>query len=80
MAPVHNPLAPIKGVRIFLDEKDVARLTGLSIASVRRLRRLGQGPKYLKAPRYLKSVLYRPEDVITWLESCSTRGGTQVAP
>ena len=31
-----------------LNEHDVARITGLSVASVRRWRLLRQGPKYIK--------------------------------
>ena len=43
-----------------LTEHDVARITGLSVASVRRWRLLRQGPKYLKigaAVRYRRAVI-----------------------
>lgn len=55
-----------------LNEHDVARITGLSIASVRRWRLFRQGPKYLKIGA---AVRYRTEDVSAWLESRPTGGG-----
>lgn len=55
-----------------LNERDVARITGLSLASVRRWRFLRQGPKYLKIN---SAVRYRSEDVTAWLESRPTGGG-----
>jgi predicted DNA-binding transcriptional regulator AlpA len=42
-----------------LNEHEVERITGLSVASVRRWRLLRQGPRYLKIGA---SVRYRPED------------------
>lgn len=58
-----------------LNEFDVARITGLSVASVRRWRLLRQGPKYLKIGA---AVRYKPEDVAAWLESRPV-GGEQPA-
>jgi predicted DNA-binding transcriptional regulator AlpA len=55
-----------------LNELDVARVTGLSVASVRRWRLFRQGPKYIKIGA---SVRYRAEDVRAWLESRPTGGG-----
>ena len=55
-----------------LTEHDVARITGLSVASVRRWRLLRMGPKYIKIGA---AVRYRPEDVSVWLESRPTGGG-----
>jgi predicted DNA-binding transcriptional regulator AlpA len=57
-----------------LNEHDVARVTGLSVASVRRWRLLRQGPKYLKIG---SAVRYRREDVLAWLESRPTGGEQQ---
>ena len=54
-----------------LTEHDVARITGLSVATVRRWRLLRQGPKYLKIGA---AVRYRPENVSAWLESRPTGG------
>jgi predicted DNA-binding transcriptional regulator AlpA len=54
-----------------LNEHDVARITRLSLTSVRRWRLLGQGPKYLKLGA---AVRYRPHDVSAWLESRSCGG------
>jgi predicted DNA-binding transcriptional regulator AlpA len=55
-----------------LKEFDVARIAGLSVASVRRWRLLRQGPKYLKIGA---AVRYRREDVSAWLESRPSGGG-----
>ncbi|MEK7750864.1 MAG: helix-turn-helix domain-containing protein [Acidobacteriota bacterium] len=49
-----------------LNEREVARITGLSVASVRRWRLLRQGPRYIKIGA---AVRYRPEDLMAWLES-----------
>jgi predicted DNA-binding transcriptional regulator AlpA len=68
MAAVHNPIETL------LNEHEVARITGLSVASVRRWRLLRQGPKYLKIG---SAVRYRPEDISAWLESRPTGGGQQ---
>jgi predicted DNA-binding transcriptional regulator AlpA len=54
-----------------LNEHDVARITGLSVASVRRWRLLRLGPQYLKIG---SAVRYRPEDVTAWLASRPTGG------
>jgi len=54
-----------------LNEHEVARITGLSVASVRRWRLSRQGPKYLKIGA---AVRYRPEDVSAWLESRPSGG------
>jgi predicted DNA-binding transcriptional regulator AlpA len=53
-------------IESLLNEYDLAHVTGLSVASVRRWRFLKIGPKYLKIGA---SVRYRPEDVSAWLES-----------
>ncbi len=66
----------IQQLRTLFNEFDVARITGLSVASVRRWRLLRQGPKFLKIGA---SVRYRPEDVAAWLESCPTGGGQNTA-
>ena len=58
-----------------LDEHEVARITGLSVATARRWRLLKEGPRYLKIG---SAVRYRPEDISAWLESRPTGGG-QVA-
>jgi predicted DNA-binding transcriptional regulator AlpA len=57
-----------------LNEHDVAHLTGLSLASVRRWRLLRQGPKYLKLGA---AVRYKTEDISAWLESRPSGGGHQ---
>lgn len=65
MGAIHNAINPL------LNEHDVARITGLSLASVRRWRLLRQGPKYLKLGA---SVRYRADDFLAWLETRPTGG------
>lgn len=54
-----------------LNEYEVARFTGMSVASVRRWRLFQRGPKYLKIG---SSVRYRPEDVRAYLDTRPTGG------
>jgi predicted DNA-binding transcriptional regulator AlpA len=61
-------------VETLLNERDVARITGMSVASVRRWRLLRQGPKYVKIGA---AVRYRPEDVAAWLASRPSGGEQQ---
>ena len=56
-----------------LNEYDVARVCGLSVASVRRWRFRKKGPRYLKIGA---AVRYKRQDVSAWLESRPTGGGT----
>jgi predicted DNA-binding transcriptional regulator AlpA len=70
-----NEMATVDSVlETLLNEHDVARITGLSVASVRRWRLLRQGPKYIKIGA---AVRYKPEDVTAWLETRPTGGGQQ---
>ena len=55
-----------------LNEHDVARITSLSVAFVRRLWLLRQGPKYIKIGA---AVRYKPEDISAWLEFRPSSGG-----
>jgi len=66
MATANNTLETL------LNEHEVARVTGLSVASVRRWRLLRQGPKYLKIGA---AVRYKSEDISAWLESRPSGGG-----
>jgi predicted DNA-binding transcriptional regulator AlpA len=67
-------MATANNLSELLTEHDVARVTGLSVASVRRWRLFKQGPRYLKLG---SAVRYRPEDVRAWLESRPTGGEQQ---
>jgi predicted DNA-binding transcriptional regulator AlpA len=69
-------MATLNTLEELLTEHDVARVTGLSVASVRRWRLLRQGPKYLKIGA---AVRYRPEDVSEWLRSRPSGGGDSEA-
>lgn len=60
-----------KGLETLLNEHDVARIVGLSVASVRRWRLLRRGPKFVKMGA---SVRYRSEDFLAWLETRPTGG------
>jgi len=60
-----------------LNEHEVARVTGLSVASVRRWRLLRHGPRYLKIG---VAVRYKSEDVAAWLKSRPSGGGQQRRP
>ena len=59
-------------IETLLNEHDVSRITGLSVASVRRWRLFKQGPKYLKIGA---AVRYRIEDIRSWLDSRPAGGG-----
>ena len=54
----------------FVDEVEAARLTGLSIYTLRNWRFLGRGPAYVKFGR---AVRYSLEDLRTFAERCRVR-------
>jgi hypothetical protein len=54
-----------------LDDKEVAVLYRMSVASIRRKRLMDDGPRYYKLNG---SIRYKLEDVIAWLESRPTGG------
>jgi predicted DNA-binding transcriptional regulator AlpA len=58
-------------LQTLLNEHDVARITGLSVASVRRWRLLGRGPRYMKIGA---SVRYHPEALQAFLSTRPTGG------
>jgi len=70
MSAISNPLQAL------FTEHDVARITGLSVASVRRWRLHRQGPRFLKIGA---AVRYKPEDITAWLATRPT-GGEGRAP
>ena len=55
-----------------LTEHDVARISRLSVATIRRRRLFKMPPKYLKIS---SAVRYRREDIAAWLKSCPSGGG-----
>jgi predicted DNA-binding transcriptional regulator AlpA len=57
---------------VLLTEHDVARITRLSVASIRRRRLLRQEPRFVKLNF---SVRYRQKDVEAWIASLPSRGG-----
>ena len=59
-------------IETLLNEHDVARITGLSVASVRRWRLLKMGPR---ATKIGAAVRYRPDELRAWLNSRPTIGG-----
>jgi predicted DNA-binding transcriptional regulator AlpA len=67
-------MAPQSNLEELLTEQDVARVTGLSVASVRRWRLLRKGPMYRK---FGAAVRYRADDLAAWIETRPT-GGEQL--
>jgi predicted DNA-binding transcriptional regulator AlpA len=67
-----KPRTAEHSVESLLNERDVARITGLSVASLRRRRLLNQAPKYYKLGAAVK---YKTEDIAAWIDSCATGGG-----
>ena len=61
-------------IESLLNEHEVARIAGLSVASVRRWRLLRQGPKYLKIGA---AVRYTPESIREFVATRPTGGGHQ---
>jgi predicted DNA-binding transcriptional regulator AlpA len=53
-------------------EREVARCLAVSLATIRRWRLIGGGPKYLKIGN---SVRYRPSEVNRFLETRPILGG-----
>jgi hypothetical protein len=68
MEAVHNPIENL------FNEHDVARITGMSVASIRRWRLLRQGPTYLKIGA---AVRYAPEAIREFLATRPVDGGHQ---
>jgi len=56
---------------VLLNEHEVAEILNVSVASVRRWRLLGRGPRFLKIGA---SVRYRSEELSEWLEKRPTGG------
>lgn len=54
-----------------LNERQVSTILGISIASLRRWRLLGTGPRFIKVGA---SVRYLPDDVTAWLQSRPSGG------
>jgi excisionase family DNA binding protein len=55
-----------------LNEHAVAKLLGVSVATVRRWRLLRQGPTFIRVGA--ASVRYRQEDLKAYLEQCPSFG------
>jgi len=55
----------------FLNDQQVAEFLGVSVATIRRWRLLGRGPKYLKIGA---AVRYKLDDLTTWIESRPSGG------
>jgi predicted DNA-binding transcriptional regulator AlpA len=70
--PAHHNPSPVNPnfspkMPVTMNDQQVAEYLNMSAASLRKWRRLGGGPKFLKIG---SSVRYRREDVETWLSSC----------
>jgi predicted DNA-binding transcriptional regulator AlpA len=55
--------------RRLLTERDIAAVTGVSLATVRRWRLFRRGPQYVKLG---SAVRYRTQDLDAWLENLAT--------
>ena len=64
-----------QGESHLLTDRAVSTMLGISVATVRRWRLFGQGPRYIKIGA---SVRYKPDNVTAWLETCPA-GGKLVA-
>lgn len=58
------------GLERLLNEFEVARITGLSVATIRRRRLLGHPPNFVKLG---SSVRYKPSAVRDWIDSQEAR-------
>jgi predicted DNA-binding transcriptional regulator AlpA len=67
-------MATQQTLETLLDERAVAKLTGMSLGTLRRWRVLNRGPRFIKLS---SAVRYRPEDVRSWLESRPAGGETE---
>jgi predicted DNA-binding transcriptional regulator AlpA len=70
-----RPVEPAGEARGLLRDSEVSLLLQVSLATVRRWRMFGQGPRFLKIGA---SVRYRADDVREWLNSCP-QGGTSLS-
>jgi len=61
----------INPASLYINEKDVAGMTGLALQTLRNYRQLQKGPAYYKVGR---SVKYKPIDVITFMEEYRLEG------
>jgi len=66
----HN-LSQAQKLETLLTEHEVARITGMSVAAIRRWRLLNSGPPYIKLNH---SVRYDPRALRDWLASRPTGG------
>ena len=72
MPPKKDQMTPAnKVLEELLTEHDVARITGLSVATMRRRRLLRQPPLYKKLGA---AVRYHPDDVATWINAQPASG------
>ena len=62
-------------LEVLLKEHDVARITSLSVATVRRWRLFRRGPKFIKIG---SAVRYKRDDVAAWIETRPSGGGQPV--
>lgn len=63
--------------RPYLNEQELAKLTGLSVATWRRYRATGQGPAYIKLANRL---MYKIEDVTKWLDDRKVTSTAEYEP
>jgi predicted DNA-binding transcriptional regulator AlpA len=62
--------------QVMLDVQAAARLIGLSVATLAKMRCMGGGPPFVKAGR---RVLYRRADIKAWLDARRVNNTTEAA-
>ena len=67
---MHDTDPPIR----FLNEKELSTILSVSVATLRRWRLLGQGPR---ATKIGAAVRYKPADIEAFLNQCPTIGGSE---
>ncbi len=65
-------LRTIREQELYLSDREVAAVLGVSVALVRKWRLLGKGPVYRRLGR---AVRYCSTDLGEWLKNCPTGGG-----
>lgn len=61
----------------YLNEQELAKLTGLSVATWRRYRATGKGPAYIKLANRL---MYNIEDLTKWLDDRRVTSTAEYVP
>jgi hypothetical protein len=64
---LENSPASAVDLENLLTEQDLAKILRRSVKTIRKDRLFGRGPRYIKV---IRSVRYKPSDVVAYLDSC----------